>query len=135
MLFGDPEKFAFLIEKVPEWSDESFANGLLYVCINWEMFPKDLRNTTLSDDLQFLLDKEHPYGMFCLVNDEKLYALSDKELFAELRLLRFPMYFTENEDADGDDDYCLDLDVDDDYRFDLDLVELGDCHYHLFAVS
>lgn len=122
MLFGNPDKFAFLIEKVPEWSDESFANGLLYVFIKWEMYPNEVRNTTISDDLQFLLDKERPYGMYYLVNDEKLYALPDEELFAKLRRVRCP-WLLDDEDADYD------------YRFDLELDELSLARYKIFAVS
>lgn len=122
MLIGNPDRFAFLIEKVPEWISEPFINSLMYVFVNGEIFPKELRVTTLSDDLMFLLDKEAPYGMFCLVNDEKLYALSDKELFAELRRLRCPWLF-DDEDAEYD------------YRFDLDLDELSLAGYHIFAVS
>lgn len=122
MLFGNPEKFAFVIEKVPEWSDESFANGLLYVFIKWEMYPNEVRNTTLSDDLQCLLAKEYPYGMYYLVNDKELYALSDKKLFAELRRLRCP-WLLDDEDSD------------DDYRFDLELPELSLANYRLFAIS
>ena len=119
MLIGDPDKFAFLIEKVPEWSAGGFVNGLLYVYVNGEMFPKELRTTTLSTDL-FML---RSFAFDDLPNDERLYALSDGELFGELRRLRYPNYFTDNEDADED------------YRFDLELPELGDCGYHIFAVS
>lgn len=127
MLFGNPEKFAFVIEKVPEWSDESFANGLLYVFIKWEMYPNEVRNTTISDDLQFLLDKERPYGMYYLVNDKELYALSDKKLFAELRRVRCPWLFF---DDDDEDQY-----PEEDYRFDLELDELSLARYNLFAIS
>ncbi len=122
MIFGNPDRFAFLIEKVPEWISEPFINSLMYVFVNGEIFPKELRVTTLSDDLMNLLDREAPYGMFCLVNDEKLYALPDDELFAELRRLRCPWLF--------DDD-----DAEYDYRFDLDLDELQFAGYHVFAVS
>lgn len=119
MLIGEPDKFAFLIEKVPEWSVGGFVNGLLYVYVNGEMFPKELRTTTLSTDLFMLRD----FAFENLPTDKRLYALSDGELFGELRRLRYPDYFTDNEDADYD------------YRFDLDLQELGDCGYDIFALS
>ncbi len=119
MLIGDPDKFAFLTEKVPEWSDNTYANGLLYVFVNGEIFPKELRTTTLSSDLCALCD-------FAFANppmDNRLYALPDDELFGELRRLRYPAYFSDIDDADEE------------YRFDIELWELGDCGYHVFAVS
>ena len=119
MLIGDPDKFAFLIEKVPSWSAGGFVNGLLYVYVNGEMFPKELRTTTLSTDL-FML---RGFAFENLPTDKRLYALSDNELFGELRRLRYSDYFTDDEDADEE------------YRFDFELPELGDCGYHIFAVS
>lgn len=116
MIFGIPDRFAFLIEKVPEWSDKTFTNGLLYVFVNFGMFPKELRNTTLSSELYMLFDSPPPI-------DERLYALPDNELFEEFRRLRFPARYSDNEDADEE------------YRFELELHELGDAGYHIFAVS
>lgn len=124
MLIGNPERFAFLIEIVPEWISGPFINSLMYVFVNGEIFPKELRVTTVSDDLMLLLDKEAPYGFYCLVNDEKLYAFPDDELFEKLLRLRCPWLFY---DEDECDEY--------DYRFDLDLDELNLAGYHVFAVS
>lgn len=117
MLFGNPDKFAFLIEKVPEWCANGFVNGLLYVYVNGEIFPKELYTTTLSD-LWSLFD----YAFVNPPKDERLYALPD-ELFAELRRIRFPAYFTDDEDADED------------YRYDIEYYEIGDWGYNIFAVS
>ena len=39
MLIGNPDKFAFLLEIVPEWSDDTFINGMLYVFINGAQYP------------------------------------------------------------------------------------------------
>ena len=118
MIFGNPDKFAFLIEKVPEWCGNGFVNGLLYIYVNGEMFPKKLYTTTLSD-LWSLFD----YAFTNPPKDERLYALPDDELFAELRRLRFPEYFTDDEDADED------------YRYDIEYYEIGDWGYDIFAVS
>ena len=68
MLIGNPDKFAFLLEIVPEWSDDTFINGMLYVFINGAQYPKTLRTTTLSDDIYYLVDNSsfiHPK-----INDE-----------------------------------------------------------------
>lgn len=117
MLFGNPDKFAFLIEKVPEWND-GFVNGLLYVNVNGEIFPKELYTTTLSD-----VGSVFDYAFVNPPKDERLYALSDEELFAELRKMRYNAHFTDDEDADED------------YRYDIEYYEIGDWGYHIFAVS
>ncbi len=80
MLIGNPDKFAFLLERVPEWCSGPFVNGLLYVFMAGEQYPKEVRTTTLSDDLSFLMDSPflHPKV------DETLCALDKKELFARL---------------------------------------------------
>lgn len=118
MLFGNPDNFAFLIEKVPEWCGNGFVNGLLYVYVNGEIFPKKIYTTTLSD-LWSVFD----YAFVNPPKDERLYALPDDELFAELRQIRYPLYFTDDEDADND------------YRYDIEYYEIGDWRYHIFAVS
>ncbi|MDE6733310.1 MAG: immunity 42 family protein [Oscillospiraceae bacterium] len=119
MIFGNPDRFAFLIDKVPEWSAGGYVNGLLYVYVNGEVFPKEHRKTTLSSDLRGLPN----YAFAKLPTDERLYALNDVALFEELRKLRYPAYFGEDKEAD------------DDYKFDIELRELSDCGYHIFAIS
>ena len=56
MLFGTPDKFAFLIERVPEWEDVSYVNGIMYVCLNWKMYPDTLRNC--AEIIQSFYDKK-----------------------------------------------------------------------------
>lgn len=124
MLIGNPDKFAFLIEKVPEWCGNGFVNGLLYVYVNGEIFPKKIYTTTLSD-VWSLFD----YAFVNPPKDERLYALPDKELFEELLKMRYPDYFTDNEDED------YSFDEDEDYSFDIEYYEIGDWGYHIFAVS
>lgn len=126
MLFGNPDNFAFLIEKVPEWCGNGFVNGLLYVYVNGEIFPKKIYTTTLSD-VWSLFD----YALVNPPKDERLYALPDEELFAELLKMRYPEYFTDN--ADEDEDYCYDIEYD--YHYDIEYYEIGDWGYHIFAVS
>lgn len=119
MIFGNPDKFAFWTEKVPEWCTGGFVYGLLYVFINGETFPKEFRKTTLSSDLRGLPN----YAFAKPPIDERLYALNDVALFEELRQMRYPAYFGKNKEAE------------DDYRFDIELRELSDCGYHIFALS
>lgn len=116
MLIGDPEKLAFLIEPVLQWSSNGFVNGLLYVYVNGNMFPKDLRTTTLSDDLLFLLSNS-PF--VSPKSDNELYALDSKDLLDKLSIVTFPD----------------DINIDNDYSYLIPLVELQNAKYYFFIIA
>ena len=117
MLFGTIDKFAFLIERVPEWEDVSYVNGIMYVCLNWKMYPDTLRTTTLSTDLHFLFNSTMP-NFQPKVNDD-LYRMSTADLFKTLCEITFP------------EDY----DIDNDYSYQVPLQEIEDSRYYFFAVA
>ncbi|MFV0548799.1 MAG: Imm42 family immunity protein [Limnobaculum xujianqingii] len=57
MVFGNPLKFAFLIEHIPMWDgDNQFKNGLFHYCINGRIFPCEVRVATLNVDIYNLLN-------------------------------------------------------------------------------
>lgn len=114
MLIGNPDKFALLLEIVPEWRNSNFINGLLYVYVNGQQFPKELRTTTLSDDVFYLLDNS-PFVQPCVNNE--LYHLEPDELFYRLCQITFP------EDTDND------------YSYLIPLEELSDAKYIFFIVA
>lgn len=116
MLIGNPDKFAFLLEIVPEWSDDTFINGMLYVFINGAQYPKTLRTTTLSDDIYYLVDNSsfiHPK-----INDE-LFSLDAKTLFKKLCEITFPSAMEDNNDFD----------------YLIPLTELSSEKYQIYIVS
>ena len=111
MLFGNPERFAFLIERVPEWESITFINGIMYVYLNGKMYPDSLRTTTLNVDLMFLFDSTMPD--FQPKVNENFYAMDTAELFKKLCEITFP------------DDY----DTDNDYSYLIPLQETEDSGY------
>lgn len=117
MLFGNPERFAFLIERVPEWESITFINGIMYVYLNGKMYPDSLRTTTLNVDLMFLFDSTMPD--FQPKVNENFYAMDTAELFKKLCEITFP------------DDY----DTDNDYSYQIPLQETEDSGYDFFAVA
>ena len=78
MLLGKPSKFAFLIERVPEWETGSYKNGLMFVMVNDEIYPKKARTTTLNSELSDILSPDSAFAD--PITDKELYVKSDKEI-------------------------------------------------------
>lgn len=114
MLIGNPDKFAFLIEVVPEWSTDRFANGLFYIYLNGVQYPNEVRTTTINVELYELLSKDSP---FIRPQDDALFSLNTPELFNILWERTFP--------EEGNNDY----------RFLVPLHEMSDAGFVLFVVS
>ena len=54
MLAGNPDKFAFLIERVSDWESEGRVNGVMHIYINGKSYPKKLHTTMLNEDIAHL---------------------------------------------------------------------------------
>ena len=115
MLIGNPDKFAFLLEIVPEWCSNNFIQGILNVYINGVQYPDALRTTTLSSDIHWLLEDTSPF-INPQVNEE-LYSLETVELFNTLSKLTFP--------ETGENDYS----------YLIPLHEISDAGFYLFIVA
>ena len=115
MLIGNPDKFAFLLEIVPEWCSNNFIKGILNVYVNGVQYPDALRTTTLSSDIHWLLEDTSPF-----INpqiNEELYSLETVELFNTLSKLTFP--------ETGENDYS----------YLIPLYEISDAGFYLFIVA
>lgn len=115
MLIGNPDKFAFLLEIVPEWCSNNFIQGILNVYVNGVQYPDALRTTTLSSDIHWLLEDTSPF-----INpqiNEELYSLETVELFNTLSKLTFP--------ETGENDYS----------YLIPLHEISDAGFYLFIVA
>ena len=112
MIAGNPDKFAFLIEKVSDWSSCGFTNGLMYLYINGRSYPEDVHTATVNMELNNLT--EHNSPMVNPVVDNELFSMKSKELFNFFYTATF---------GKGD------------YRFQLPLQELGDAGYFVFVVA
>ena len=117
MLFGDPNKFAFLIDRVPEWEMGGWINGIMFVIVNGEVYPKDVRTTTFGSELYSLLTDNSAF--INPINDKELYGKDGPELLRHLADMTYPP----NPDDDND------------YRFLIPFHEINDSGYHLFILS
>ena len=115
MILGDPYKFAILIDPVESWNtDDTFCNGLLFLCVNGNIYPKGIETATLQHEIELLKD-----NLSKLATDKRLYDLPPQQAFVEIYNITFP----EN------------VDIDNDYRFDINPTSLADNDCFVFAVS
>lgn len=116
MLIGNPDSFAFLIDRVPEWeTGDSFVNGIMYVYLNGKMYPDTLRTTTLNVALMYLFNSTMP--AFQPKVNLDLYQMNTLDLFKKLCEITFP------------------YDIDNNYDYQIPLTEIEDSGYYFFAVS
>jgi len=123
MFIGDtsyPNNFGFIIERMEGWEDRSFINGLMFLMINDELYPKYVRTTTFNCELDELLDDDSP--LIRPVVDKKLYQLDDAELLKMFVNITYP-------DIDDDDD------IDNDYSYLLPFHEINDDGWSIFIIS
>lgn len=123
MVIGEPYKMAFILERMAIWEppDDTFRNGIMFLCVNGEIYPKDVRTTTFYTELPFLLAPES--ALMNTVVDKELFKLPSGELLAYLESITYP------DDTDDDDD------IDNDYRFVLPFEEISDRGFDVFLVS
>ena len=122
MVIGEPYKMAFILERMNIWEPpgDTFRNGIMFLCVNGEIYPKDVRTTTLGCELPWLLALESP--LMNTVVDKELFKLPSDELLAYLESITYP------DDTDDDDD------IDNDYRFVLPFEEISDRGVDVFLV-
>lgn len=114
MILGDPYNFAIIIRAIKDWSDDYYKNGLLFFCVDGEIFPKEVINATLNSEIPTLKDNFSNIAV-----NKDLYEKEKKSAFAEMMGMTYPDNF-EN---------------DNDYRFDISPLSFSDNHYYIFAVS
>lgn len=114
MILGNPYKFAVLIDPVEGWNtDDTFCNGILFLCVNGNIYPKEIETATLRYEVELL-----KHNLSKLATNQRLYDLPPQQAFMEIYNITFP----EN------------VDVDNDYRFDISPTSLADNNYFVFAV-
>ncbi|HGJ5875057.1 immunity 42 family protein [Arsenophonus apicola] len=104
MIFGDPHRFAIWVEYVPQWSD-SYRNGLFCLIINGNMYPDNIRVSTLSVDLYEIIDND--CALVSQPKNESIFGLSKKDAFNRLFKLVYPEPSEEDEYPEQDFDYCV----------------------------
>lgn len=116
MIFGNPYKFAFLVERIPEW-EGSWINGMLFVIVNGEVYPKDVRTTTFNSEFSDILSTNSAF--INPVDNKELYGKRETELFSYVADVTYPHSF----------------DHDNDYSFLIPFHEINDSGYSFFIIS
>ncbi len=80
MLIGNINRFAFIAEKISDWSVCGFANGNMQLFVNGKSYPHKKYTATLNVELANLLGKDSP--LITPVCDEKLFNLPADKLFS-----------------------------------------------------
>lgn len=119
MVIGDPYRLAFIVERMPIWEpqNDSFRNGIMFLCVSGEVYPKDVRTTTFFSELPDILGEGS--ALMNVAVDRELYAMPSDELLAYLENITYPE----------------DIDTDNEYRFIVPFTEISDRGFDVFIVS
>lgn len=98
MVFGDPYRFAIWIEHIPQWG-ESIKNGFFYFFINGNMYPDDIRTSTLFVDCDDVIDPEN--ALVALPCNDEIFNASTDKAFETLYKMANPQPTPEDEYPDG----------------------------------
>ncbi len=111
MLLGNPDKFAFIIERIPEWEINGWINGIMFVMINNDIYPKHVRTTTFNSEIPDILNP----------NSAFMNPIIDKELYDKnhLQILEF---------VDDEENELF-------YRYFIPFHEIEDSGYRIYAIS
>lgn len=115
MIFGDPYKFAFLIERIPKLED-TWINGIMFVAVNGEIYPKDVRTTTFNSEIPDLLRLDSAF--INPIEDKELYSMKKSKLLRYMANITYPPNYEDN-----------------DYSFLIPFHEINDSGYNFFILS
>lgn len=111
MLLGNPYKLAFLMERIPEWEIDDWKSGIMFLIINDNIYPKNVRTTTFNSEMPEILDSDSAF--INPIIDKELYVKSDKQIIE----------FVDDEEKEK---Y---------YRYFIPFHEINDSGYHIYVLS
>lgn len=115
MLIGNPDCFAVIFDVVESWNvNRSFQNGILFLAVNGEIFPKEIQSATLSCEFSELTD-----SLKNIPVDKRIFSMPTEKAYSKIYNLVFP----EN------------WDIDNDYRYMISTPSFSDNDYLIFSVS
>ena len=117
MIIGSEYKLWFIIDRVPEWEDEAYKNGIMFVSLGTHIYPDTLRTTTLNMDLCYAVEDDSPFMK--PVIDPVLYELEKDQLFKTIYEITYPE----------------DIEKDNDYKYEWPFQEIMDAGFVIFSVS
>jgi len=115
MIIGNPHTFSVFVSRIEEWNvDKTFCNGVLLLCIDGILFPKEVITVDLKYDVMLLKEKLENVAI-----NKDLYNMKKEDAFIKIYEMAFPN----------------DIEVDNDYSFDISSASLYDNDSFVFAVS
>lgn len=115
MIIGNPDCFAVIVDVMESWNaDRIFQNGILFLAISSEIFPKEIQSATLSCEIPELIE-----SLKNIPVDKEIFGMPAEKAYSEIYNLVFP------------DDW----DIDNDYRYMISTPSFSDNDYLVFAVS
>lgn len=125
MVFGDPNKFAILIDYVPLWNiDSGFKNGLFHFIVEGEMFPSSASVATLGGDVGCLSDDN---ALITTPEDENLFKMNRLDAFSSMMRAMLPGLLDPNVDVPDD--------FETDYRYQASTYNLENDSCYVFSVG
>lgn len=103
MIFGDPYRFAIWVERIPQWSD-SYNNGFFYFFVNGNMYPEDIRTSTLDVDFYDITDKKN--ALIAQPSNDEIFNAPTNEAFGTLFKLTYPESTLDDEYPEQVLDFC-----------------------------
>lgn len=123
MIFGDPYRFAIIIENIPEWSNDSFKNGLFHFCIDGYFFPDELKTSTLWADISSLIDRSN--ALISYPENKKLFNMNISDAFRVMLGMISPEAIGFEEASNFNQNYC----------YQASTENINDSGFIVFAVS
>lgn len=113
MIIGDPYRFAFIIDLVPDWNpieSKGFVQGVFFMSIDGILYPKKITTTTLSSDLWYMFGPHGPRNAFLtLPFNADIFNLEKKLAFTELYKITYPcILHDDNGDMYSENTACSD---------------------------
>ncbi|WP_118988236.1 immunity 42 family protein, partial [Photorhabdus sp. CRCIA-P01] len=123
MIFGDPYRFAVLIQHLPEWSDDTYKNGLFHFCIDGFFFPEEIRTSTLWVDVLSL--KDNTNALFSFQENKVLFEKGTKDAFNFMLGMISPELIGQDEPENFEQSY----------QYQASTENINDAGFIVFAVS
>lgn len=125
MIFGDPNKFAILMDYVPLWSSEGgYKNGLFHFIVDGKFFPTYASVATLSGDISCLSDDN---ALITVPENEYLFKADKLDSFSKIMNAMLPNLL--DPDAEVSDDFKGD------YRYQASTYNLENDTCYVFSVG
>lgn len=126
MIFGDPYKFAILVEKVPAWNVHGgYIQGLFHFIIDGKLFPDNITTATLDSVVAVYFNEEN--ALFNPPEDKLIFSMPKEEAFPKMVNAMRPDFL--NPDVDIPDDF------EENYRYKASTYNIDDEGFYVCAVA